>query len=114
MNLNKCLLISFILSLLYSIYIITYFTGEIGTTNGAQQAGAAIATALVLPHMICMILGTIFNGLGCFLHKSSFALTGAILYAVAMVLFPPYLFFVIMQMILSFVGYAGLRKANQA
>lgn len=66
MNLNKCLLISFILSLLYSIYIITYFTGEIGTTNGAQQAGAAIATALVLPHMICMILGTIFNGLGCF------------------------------------------------
>lgn len=110
---NICLLIAFILGLLYSIYIIAYFTGAIGGSEGAEQAGAAIATALVMPHMVCTVLATIFNGLGCFLNKSGFALTSAILYAVAMVLFPLYFFFVIIQMVLSFIGFSQVRKAKQ-
>lgn len=113
MKKNICLLIAFILGLIYSIYIIAYFTGAIGGSSGVEQAGAAIATALVMPHMVCTVLATIFNGLGCFLNKSGFALTGAILYAVAMVLFPLYFFFVIIQMILSFVGFTQLKKAKQ-
>ncbi len=110
MKKNICLLIAFILGLLYSIYILAYFTGAIGSSSGMEQLGAATATVIVMPHMICTILATIFNGLGCFLNKTGFALTGAILYAVAMVLFPPYLFFVIIQMILSFVGFSQIRK----
>lgn len=110
MKKNKCLLIAFFLGLIYSIYIISYFTGAIGSSEGAEQLGAGIATVIVMPHMIVTLLATIFNGLGCFLNKSGFALTGAILYAVAMVLFPVYFFFVIIQMILSFVGYAGIKK----
>lgn len=112
MKKNKCLLISFILGLIYSIYIFAYFTGAIGSTSGAEQLGAGLATAIVMPHMIVTVLATIFNGLGCFMNKSGFALTGAILYAVAMVLFPMYFFFVIIQMILSFVGFAKVRKVN--
>ena len=46
--------------------------------------------------------------------KRGFALTGAILYAVSMVLFPMYFFFVIVQMILSFVGFAKLKKPRPA
>lgn len=109
-NLNKCLLVSFVLGVLYAVYVIMYFGGAIGGSSGAEQAGAAIATAIVLPHLICTVLAVIFNGLGLFLGKRGFALTGAILYTVAMVLFIPYFFFVIIQMILSYVGFAKLKK----
>ncbi|WP_455683629.1 hypothetical protein [Thomasclavelia sp.] len=110
-NLNKCLLISFVLGVLYSIYVIAYFGGAVDGSEGAEQVGAAFATALATPHMICTVLATIFNGLGLFMNKRGFALTGAILYAVAMVMFIPYFMFVIIQMILSFVGYAKMKNA---
>jgi hypothetical protein len=44
------------------------------------------------------------------MNKRGFALTGAILYAVSMVLFIPYFFFVLVQTILSFIGFAKLKK----
>ena len=44
------------------------------------------------------------------MKKRGFALAGAILYAVATILFIPYFMFVIVQMILSFVGFAKLKK----
>lgn len=109
-NLNKCLLVSFVLGAAYTIYLISYFTGAIGGSSGAEQAGASIATAIVAPHMICVLIATIFNGLGLFKNKRGFGLVGAILYAVSMVLFFPYFFFVIIQMILSFVGYAKMKN----
>lgn len=109
---NKCLLVSFILGAIYAIYLIAYFGGAIGGSDGAEQVGAALATALVTPHMICVVLAVIFNGLGVFMNKRGFALTGGILYAVAMVIFIPYFFFVIAQMILSFVGFAKMKKTQ--
>ena len=45
------------------------------------------------------------------MRKAAFALVGAILYAVTLVLFIPYFMFVIVEMILSFVGFAQLKKA---
>ena len=63
-----------------------------------------------MPHMICAVLAAIFNVLGWTMSSRGFALTGAILYAVAAVLFPLYAMFVLIQMILSFVGFAKLKK----
>ncbi len=110
-KLNICLLISFIIGVVYAIYIVSYFTG-IGSTaqTSAETVGYGLATAIVMPHMACTIIAVIFNGLGLFLRKPAFALVGAILYAVAMVLFPMYFFFVLVEMILSFVAYAQMRK----
>ena len=48
------------------------------------------------------------TGLG--FELSSFALTSGILYAVSMVLFPMYFMFVLIQTVLSFVGFARLPK----
>ena len=110
---NKFLFISFLLGFAYSLYLLLYFTGAIGSSEGANQAGAALATAIVMPHMVLTVLATIFNGLGCFLEKRGFALTGAILYAVAMVLMPIYFMFVVLQMILSFIGFAKLKNGNE-
>ncbi len=105
MKTNKLLLTSFILGALYAFYLIAYFFNV-----GSSSVGGAIATALVMPHMICVVLAVIFNGLGCFKNSRGFTLTGAILYAVSIVLFIPYFIFVIIQMILSFVGFSKLGK----
>lgn len=109
---NKLLLISFILGIIYSIYLICYFTGAVGSSSGSEQAGAAIATVLVMPHMVAVVIATIFNGLALFLNKRGFALTGAILYTVAIALMPIYFMFVIIQMILSYVAFAKMKGSK--
>lgn len=107
---SKLLLISAIIGTLYSIYIVTYFAGIGGEGDAATAIGGAIATALVMPHMILVVLATIFNWLGYFGNKRGFALTGAILYTVAGVVFPLYLMFVVPSLVLSFVGFAKLKQ----
>ncbi|MGN9164700.1 hypothetical protein ACTNDY_05360 [Tissierellaceae bacterium HCP3S3_D8] len=108
---SKLALISWVLTLIYLIYLISHFGGGIGSTTGAEQAGAAIATALVFPHMVCVGIGLIFNLLGYFLNNRAFVLVGAILYTVSILLFMLYFMFVIVQMILSYVAFAKMKKA---
>lgn len=110
---SKALLVAAIIGVLYSIYLICYFSGAIGGSEGAEQAGAAIATALVTPHMILVVLATIFNWLAYFTNKRGFALTAGILYSVGGVIFIVYIVFVIPSLVLSFVGYANLKKINE-
>ncbi|MGL4571232.1 MAG: hypothetical protein ACRCVJ_09220 [Clostridium sp.] len=111
---SKALLISAIIGALYSIYLISYFSSGIMDTNGAEQVGASIATALVTPHMILVVLATIFNWVSYFTNKRGFALTAGILYSVGGVVFLLYILFVVPSIVLSFVGYANLKKINQA
>lgn len=112
---SKCLLVAWILGVVYVLYLFSYFSGvNSNPTDSAEAVGAGIAAMLVMPHMIVTLLAVIFNILGWAMNKRGFALTGGILYAVAMVLFPLYLFFVIIQMILSFVGFAKLKSSISA
>ena len=110
-KLSKLLLISFIIGVLYLIYSAFYWSGAATSgANTAEQIGAGIATALVMPHLVMTVLAVIFNALGLFMHKRGFALTGAILYTLAIVLFPVYFMFVIVEMILSYIGFAKMKK----
>lgn len=105
------LLISAILGVMYAVYIVSHFAGATFGARGAAEAiGVGIATILVMPHMICAVLAALFNVLGWAMNSRGFSLTGAILYAVAAVLFPMYAIFVLIQMILSFVGFAKLKN----
>lgn len=65
---------------------------------------------IVLPHLVLTIVAVVFNALAVFMRKPAFALVAGILYAVAMALFFVYFFFVIIEMILCFVGYSQLKK----
>lgn len=112
---SVCLLISWILGVLYAIYLVGYFGGAVGTAGSSSEAlGAGIATALVMPHMVCAVLAAIFNVLGWAMNHRAFALVGAILYTVALALFPMYFMFVIVQMVLSYIGFAKLKKIKAA
>lgn len=110
---SKLLLASAILGILYAIYIIAYFAGAVGNSEtGTEALGAGIASIIVAPHMICVVIAAIFNTIGWFANKKAFVLTGGIMYSVAAVLMPIYVPFVVLQIIFSFVGYAKLRKAS--
>ena len=108
-----CLLLSWVFGALYCVYAVWYFTGAVSAqTDAAASLGAGIGFAIVAPHLIVAFLGAVFTMLGWSLNKRGFALTGGILYAVSMVLFPIYFMFVIVQMILAFVGFARIKKIN--
>lgn len=105
------LLISAGIGMFYICFSIPYWmNSQTGVNDVFEAIGVGIAATMVLPHLICAILAVIFNVLATLIMKPGFALTGAILYAVSMVLFLPYFMFVIIEMILSFVGFARMKK----
>ncbi|MEY8364086.1 hypothetical protein AALA22_00360 [Anaerovoracaceae bacterium 41-7] len=108
MKKSKLLLAAAILGAAYFIYLISYFTGAIGE----EAVSGTIATALVTPHMICVGIAAIFNWIGWAMSVRWGALVAGILYAVSIVLMPIYFMFVIIQMILCFVGFAKLKQKN--
>ena len=90
--------------------MIIYFAGSTSSEDAAEAIGGAIATAIVMPHMIVMAIGAIFTWIGFGLMKSWGALVGAMLYCVGLVLFPLYFMFTVPLIILGFVGFAKQRK----
>lgn len=107
------LLITTVLATAYTIYLFCYFSGAVSGTEGAEQAGAAIATALVTPHAIMMGLGAVLGWLGYGLKASWGALVAAILYTVGAVMFIAYIMFALPIMVLGFVSYANQKKLNK-
>ena len=110
-GLNRFLLISFIIGTAYILYSLVYWSGAVGSFDStAEQIGAGIATAIVIPHLVATAVAVLFNGLGLFLRKRGMALTGAILYTVAVILFPMYWIFGVIEAVLSYVGLAKMSK----
>ena len=118
MKRNKLLLVALILGVAYVVYGLWYWFGggaaaSVGA-DSASQVGAGLATMLVTPHLVLTMVAVAFNALAYFMGKRAFALVAGILYAVAMVLFLAYFFFVLAQMILCFVAYAKMPKKGEA
>lgn len=107
------LIIATILATAYTVYLIVYFTGSIASADGAAEAlGGVIASSLVAPHAIVFLIGALFGWVGVLAKANWAALTAAILYAVAAVLFILYFMFSLPILILGFIGYANQRKIN--
>lgn len=108
------LTIATILATAYVVYLITYFFGATANADETAEAiGGAIATALVMPHMIMFLIGAIFGWIGVFLRKSWGALVAAILYSVGTLFFLAYIMFGAPILILGFVGYSKQKKINK-
>ena len=112
------LIIAMVLGVAYAAYSLWYWmaggaSSQVGS-DSASQLGGAIATALVMPHLVVELIAAIFNVCGVVFNKPAFALTAGILYAVAAVLFPVYAMFVIVEMVLCFIAFAKMRKARRA
>lgn len=108
-------LISAILGVLYVMLCISYW-GDLPSKspNAAHAIGTGVATIIVMPHLTCSFFATAFNVIGWVMNNIKLVLTGAVLYAAACVVFPLYAVFVIIQAILSFIGYARMKKRDKA
>jgi len=112
-NRSKTAFIAAVLGVAYAIYSVVYWSGaSAGVTDDAEAIGAALATVLVLPHMLLTVLASIFAVIGFFIRKPGLILTGAILFAVAAALFLLYAVFLIPSIVLGFVGYSKQKKIN--
>ncbi len=109
---SKTLFVGTGLATIYVIYLISYFFGGVASSDGAEAIGGAIATALVMPHMIMFLIGAVFGWLGLLCKKSWAALVGAILYSVGTLMFLAYAMFGVPILILGFVGYSKQKKIN--
>lgn len=105
-----CLLFSFILGAGYLVYLLYHFfvngTIEALADSGWALLGTVIGQAMILPHTIAVLFAVILNGLGWGMKRKGMALAGAILYTAAIVAFPLYFPYVIVEMLLSYVGFA--------
>ncbi|MBQ5608545.1 MAG: hypothetical protein IIU86_05920 [Oscillospiraceae bacterium] len=111
---SKCLFVANGLATAYGIYLVCYFFGTTLNASGADAVAGAIATALVLPHMILFLVGAVFGWLGYFAKKSWPALVAAILYSVGTLFFLAYVMFGVPLLILGFVGYSKQKKILQS
>lgn len=108
-----CLLLSFLLGAVYFGYLVAHFGGgllEAAAVDEWATLGTALAGALVLPHIVLVFLAVLFTFFGWLFRNKGFALTGAILYAVAGIAFTLYFVFIVVQMVLSFVGFALMNR----
>ena len=110
---STMLWIATILATAYNVYLFYYFVGGTATASGTEAVVGAVATALVLPHMILFLVGSVFGWLGLILKKSWGALVAAILYASGTVLFLLYAMFGVPLLIFGFIGYANQKKINK-
>ena len=110
MKKNKLLLVSGILGTLYLLYLVTYFTGLTNSSDVVEAIGGHIATALVMPHMLCVGLSVIFTWVGWAQNAKWGALVAGIMYSVSILLMFKYAPYVVLQLILSFVAYAEMKK----
>jgi hypothetical protein len=111
MKKNKIILASMVLGILYLLYLVTYFTGiNTKPAGSSEAAGAAIATALILPHLSVIVLAVIFNSIAYFSSKRWAMITALVLYSVSGILFIPYILFLLPMIVLSAMGVNSLGK----
>lgn len=109
------MLISAVLGGLYTGYWMYHILSIAASADGVwEAAGVAIGVGLIAPHLICAVLAFIFNTIAYVSCNKWLALTGAILYTVAALVFIVYSPFVIIQAILSYVGFARMKTVAPA
>lgn len=111
---SKMLITATVIATAYAIYLISYFFGTTANSEGVEAVGSAIATALVMPHMMMFLIGAVFGWIGVLTRKSWAALVGAILYSVGTLLFLMYAMFGVPILVLGFIGYSKQKKLNNA
>lgn len=118
-NRSVLLLIALIIAIVYICLQIGNYSNSAkivtADTETAEEAGAALGTAIgmavLLPHLILVILGAIFNAVAWLGKFRWAALTAAILYTVGGVLGFVNIVFMIVPMILCYVAYAKSKPA---
>ena len=109
-NRSKTLIISMVLGVVYSIFLMSYFYDVTMNGNGMDFIAGGIASAIVLPHMLATIAGAVFSVVAVIINKRWCALVAFIMYYVASLLFIMYAIFTLPIAIISTIGYVRMKK----
>ena len=113
-NRSVLTLISLVLAIAYTIYVLSYFASANATSATDTEAVAAgIATLLVLPSVFVLGIGVILGLIGFFNRSAGLQLTAAILYSVAGLLFLLYALFLVPSIVLGFMGWNQQKKIKK-
>ena len=109
-NRSKTLIISMVLGVGYSIYLMSYFYNITICGSGMDFIVGSLASAIVFPHMITTIAGAVFSVIAVITNKRWCAMVSFILYYVASILFIMYAVFTLPIAIISTIGYVRKKK----
>lgn len=105
--------IAVVLAAAYAVYLVSYMAqANAETTSDAEAVGAGIATLLVLPSLLVLLVGILLGLIGFFNRSAGLHLTAAIIYASAGLFFILYAVFLIPSIVLGFIGWAQQKKIN--
>ena len=112
-NRSKLSFIALVLAVAYAIYLMTYMgQANAETSSDAEAVGTGIATLLVLPSLLVLLVGILLGLIGFFNRSAGLHLTAAIIYAAAALFFILYAPFLIPSIILGFIGWSQQKKIN--
>ncbi len=114
-------IIAFVLSSAYFLllaYAISENVGEAASMantlyGDAYAAGVAIGIGLMVPHMVVIFVGYVFNIVSMFVRRPWSYLVAAILYSVSAVLLITYSIGVVVQIVLMFVAFGLSMSAKR-
>ncbi len=109
---NIWLLLAALIGTVYLIYIIYHCVSTMFSSDSSESLAGGLASLMLAPHIGLVLIAVIFNWIGYLFKLNWAALTAAICYGVAMVVFMLYFMFVILEMIFCFIGYAQMKKAS--
>lgn len=115
-NKSKVVLSALIILVAYTAYVCYYayvIVPGMGTTD-AEKAGSAIASAIMTPHIIFVVLSLIFTFVAFFKNAKWACITALVLVCVATVLMPLYIMFTVAPIVLLSVGIAMIAKIKNA
>lgn len=104
-NRSKVAFAAALLGTLYTLYLLVYFTGG--------DDSSAVAFALVLPHIICNLLATIFAWIGFNKNHKGMMIASLVFFIIAIFAFMLYFLFDLPMVILSAVAIAKVGKIKQ-
>ncbi len=105
-TINRFLLSSFILGILYTLFLsISNLILVLNLLHYDIYPGLLPTNYFLVIQWVLMIVGDVFCGIGTFKKKQWSSLTGLILYASSIIVYPPLCLVTIMITIFSLVGY---------
>ncbi|WOO86659.1 hypothetical protein RZE82_05960 [Mollicutes bacterium LVI A0039] len=103
-NRSKLAFAAALLGTLYTIYLFTTLS------ESAVDTGGAIAFMLVLPHLVCNFLASIFAWFGFKNNSKGMMITALVLFSVAIVLFLVFFMYDLPMVILSALAISKVSK----
>lgn len=115
-HMNLMILFAFILGLVYSVFLIAYyggFSGDLITKYSTLGDYMSFNRSFISPHALCAVFATVFAGLALLKDQPWCALASSVLYFASAAVFPPYVFFVIIEAVFCLIGFFQLKKVKQ-